>query len=218
MLINILNVIVKLKEYKARFLDVHYIATKIMKDYFSDNVNENVVTSDFDNFYKNSKYLVDNGYIRIDSDSINQYSQEQLDTIKKELSLNEFKGKPKMSTNEKIVYDKLFEDSDETILSENLSFYKVFSEIGENVRNNFDDKINDLTAYKYMLIASLGFLICTILLGLSYCKFEDLTPKFNIMYTIAFISNIVTFVFSILMKRKNSYGEQIKSKINGFKN
>ena len=210
--------IVKLKEYKARFFDTHYSATKIMKDYFPDNVNENVVTSDFDNFYENSKYLVDNGYIRIDSDSISQYSQEQLDEIKKELSLNEFKDKPKMSANEEIVYNKLFEDSDETILSENHSFYKVFSEIGENVRNSFDDKINDLKAYKYMLIASLGFLICTVLWGLAYCKFEDLNPKFNIIYTIGFISNIITFVFAILMKRKNSYGEQIKSKINGFKN
>ena len=210
--------IVKLKEYKAHFLDLHYNATTIMKDYFPENVNENVVTSDFDNFYENSKYLVDNGYIRIDNDSINQYSQEQLDTIKKELSLNEFKDKPKMSANEEIVYNKLFEDSDETVLSENYSFYKVFREIGENVRNSLDDKINDLTAYKYMLISSLGFLICTILWGLAYCKFGDLNPKLNIIYTIAFISNIVTFIFAILMKRKNSYGEQIKSKINGFKN
>lgn len=213
--------IVKLKNYKVRFLDTPSKATKlteIMKKYFPNNVNENVVTSDFDKFYENSKYLIDNGYIRIASDNISQYSQEQLDAIKKELFLNEFKDKPIMSTNEEIVYNNLFEDSDETILSENHSFYKTFSEIGENVRNSFDDKINDLTAYRYMLIASLGFLICTILLGLSYCKFEDLNPKFNIIYTIAFVSNIVTFVFAILMKRKNSYGEQIKSKINGFKN
>lgn len=209
--------IVKLKKYRASFIDIHEDATKIMKKYFPDNVNENVVTSDFDNFYENSKYLVDNGYIRIDNDSINQYSKEQLDAIKKELSLNEFKDKPKMSANEKIIYNKLFEDSDETILSENHSFYQVFSEIEENVRNSFDDKINDLTAYKYMLISSLGFLICTILLGLAYCKFQDLNPKLNIIYTIAFISNIVTFVFAILMKRKNSYGEQIKAKINGFR-
>lgn len=210
--------IVKLKEYKARFLDTHYNATKIMNDYFPDKVTENVVTSDFDKFYENSKYLVDNGYIKIESDSINQYSQEQLNSIKKELSLNEFKDKPKMSANEEIVYNKLFEDSDETVLSKNHSFYKVFSEIGENVRNSFDDKINDLTAYKYMLITSFGFLICTILWDLAYFKFEDLNPKFSILYTIAFISNIIIFIFAILMKRKNSYGEQIKSKINGFKN
>ena len=103
-------------------------------------------------------------------------------------------------------------------LSSNYTFYKVFREVGENVRNSFDDKINDLVSYRYMFLASLGFLVCTILLGLAYCKFEDLNHKYNIIYTMAFISNITTFVFAILMKRKNSYGEQIKSKIDGFKN
>ena len=210
--------IVKLKNYRNSFFASHYYAAKIMEDYFPDNVCENVVTSDFDNFYKNSKFLVDKGYIIIESDSINQYSEQQLEKIKKELSLNEFKGKPKMSSNEEIVYNKLFEDSDETVLSENHSFYKVFNEISQSVGNKYDDKINDLISYKYMLISSLGFLMCTILLGLAYFKFENLNPKFNILYVVAFISNIVIFIFSILMKRKNSYGEQIKSKINGFKN
>ena len=209
--------IVKLKEYKARFLDTNYNATKIMKDYFSNNNTENIVTSDFDDFYTNSKYLVDNGYIRIDSDTINNYSKEEIEKMKKELALNEFKGKPKMSTNEKIVYNMLFEKSDETILSNNYTFYKAFDAIEINVRNSFDDKIYDLIASKYMLISSLGFLICTILWGLAFCLFEDLNPKFNYLYIIAFISNMITFVFAILMKRKNSYGEQIKSKINGFK-
>lgn len=209
--------IIKLKDFKPHFPGTHRTETKVMNDYFSDNVTENVIISDFDKFYEKAKYLIDNGYIKIESDSINQYSKEQLDEIKRELSLNEFKDKQKMSPNEEVVYNKLFEDSDETVLSENHSFYKVFSEIGENVRNSFDDKINDLTSYKYMLTTSLGFLICTILWGLAYCKFEDLNPKLNIIYIVAFISNIITFIFTILMKRKNPYGEQMKSKINGFK-
>ena len=69
-----------------------------------------------------------------------------------------------------------------------------------------------------MLFTSLGFTVCSILWGLSYGIFEDLNPKLNMLYTIAFIANIMTFIFSILMKRKNSYGEQIRAKINGFKN
>ena len=189
-----------------------------MKDYFPDNVTKNVVTSGFDEFYENSKYLVDNGYIKIESDSIDKYSQKQLDDIKKELSIKEFKGKPKMSSNEEIVYNKLFEYSEETVLSTNTSFYEVFGEIGANIRNIYDDKINDLKAYVCMLITSLGFLICTVLWGLAYSKFEDLDPKYSNLYIIAFISNIIIFIFTILMKRKNSYGEQIKSKINGFRN
>ena len=124
--------------------------------------------------------MVDKGYIKIESDTIDKYSQEQLDEIQKELSLNEFKDKPKMSDNERLVYDKLFEESDETVLSENHSFYNVFSEIEENVRDKFDDKINDLISYKYMLITSIGFLICTFLLGLAFTIIEDLNPELNI--------------------------------------
>lgn len=210
--------IVKLKDYKASFFDKHFLASQIMRDYFPDNVTKNVVTSGFDEFYENSKYLIDNGYIKIESDSIDKYSKEELDKIQKDLSQKEFKDKPKMSSNEEIVYNKLFEYSEETVLSTNTSFYEVFSEIGANVRNTYDDKINDLKAYVCMLITSLGFLICTVLWGLAYSKFEDLDPKYSNLYIIAFISNIIIFIFTILMKRKNSYGEQIKSKINGFRN
>ena len=208
----------KLKEYKAPFFDNHYASTEIMKNYFPDKVTENVVTSGFDTFYEDSKYLVDNGYLKIESDSIDNYSEEQLDKIQRELNLNEFMGKPKMSSNEELVYERLFEDSDETDLSENHSFYRVFNEVAENVAERFDDKINDLKSYKYMLITSLGFLICTFLFGFAYCIFEDLDSKYSILYLVAFISNIIIFVFAILMKRKNTYGEEIKAKIKGFRN
>lgn len=210
--------IIKLKDYKAPFFDMHIDSTNIMNEYFSDEVKENIVKSNFDSFYEGSKYLVDNGYIRIESDTIDNYSKEQLDEIKNNLTQKEYKDKPKMSDNEKIVYDKLFEETEETVLSENRSFYEVFSEIEKNVREKFDDKINDLTSYKYMLITSIGFFVCTFLWGLSFFVIEDLNPELNIIYLIAFVSIIVIFIFAILMKRKNSYGEEIKAKIKGFKN
>ena len=210
--------ITKLKEYKPNLFDIHYKATKIMKDYFPENVNQNYVTSNFGDFYKDSQYLIDNGFIRIDSDTINQYSEEQLKRIGEDLLLNEFKDKPKMTPNEEIVYYRLFDNSDETVLSENQTFYKAFNEIGEKVRNSYDDKINDLKAYKYKLFSSLCFLFGTLNFGLAYTVFEDLNPKLSMLYTIAFISNIVIFIFTILMGRKNAYGEQIAAKIKGFRN
>lgn len=209
--------IVKLKEYDYHLFDTHINVSKLMSDYFPNNTTENIITRDFDKFYDDSKCLVDNGYIKIVSDNIDQYSQEQINSLKKELSLNETKDKEKMSSNEEIVYKYLFADSNETILSENKNFYKSFGEIAENLKNKFDDKINDLTSSKYMLITSIGLLTCIILWGLSYFKFEDLNPSFNILYIISFVSNIFSLIFVILMKRKNLYGEQITAKINGFK-
>ena len=209
--------IVKLKEYREKFIDTHQDATRIMKKYLPKGVNENTVTSNFDEFYVDSKYLVDNGYIKIESDSINEYSKKELDAILKKLSSTQLKDRPKMSSNEEIVYNKLFEDSDEIILSENQKFYETFTEIRENINSIHDDEINDLTSCKYMLISSIGFFICTLMWGLSYFVIEDLTPNLKILYLIAFALNIVTVLFSFLMKRKNLYGEQIISKINGFK-
>jgi len=208
----------KIKEYKAPFFDNHYNATQIMKEYFSNNINNNTVKSNFDEFYENSKFLIENGYIEIESDTINNYSKEECKKIQKKLLKNEFKDKTKMTDNEKIVYDKLFEEKDEIILSSNYSFYKVFNDIVDNIRNKFDDKINDLTTYKYMLITSFGFFISSINLGLACSVLEDLNPKYKYLYLLTLISIIITFIFTILMKRRNNYGEQIKSKINGFKN
>lgn len=204
----------KLKDFNEKLQGMN----ELMKEYFPNNKNEYVLTSDFDYFYKNSEYLVNNGYIKIESDTINKYTKEELDKIKEELSLKYEKNKQKMSSNEKIVYDNLFKNSDETILSKNYTFYKVFKKIGENVRNTLDDKIYDLNSIKYMTITSFGFFICTFLLGLAYCKIKDLDSKLSILYVIAFISNIITFIFSLLMKRKNSYGEKMQARIKGFKN
>lgn len=210
--------IIKLKDYKKRLFNKHKESIKIMNKYFPNNINENIITRDFDEFYEDTKYLIDNGYIKIESDTINEYSEQQLDDIKKKIKDKEFKGKTKMTSNEEIVYNRLFEKSDETILSENYSFYRSFNEIRANLEHKFNDKINDLSAYKLMLITSFEFLLCTILLKLAYCNFEDLNPKFNILYVIAFIANIITLTFAIIMGRKNLYGEKIVAKINGFKN
>lgn len=126
--------------------------------------------------------------------------------------------KPAMSENEVIVYNGLFKNSDATQLSTNYDFYKVFDEIAKNVHQKFDDEVNDLTAYKSMVVSSVCFLICVVLLGIAYCNFEDLNPSLNILYLVAALANGGTFILTILMKRKNSTGERIKAKISGFRN
>lgn len=124
----------------------------------------------------------------------------------------------KMTENEKFVYNALFSESNETILSENKTFYQVFDVVAKHVANEFDDKINDIKAYRCMAISSLGYMVCNILLGLAFCFIKDLSGGYQLFYLVAAISNIITLIFSILMKRKNDYGEQMKSRINGFKN
>lgn len=73
----------KLKEYDYHLFDTHINVSKLMSDYFPNNTTENIITRDFDKFYDDSKCLVDNGYIKIVSDNMYQYSQEEINSLKK---------------------------------------------------------------------------------------------------------------------------------------
>lgn len=156
--------------------------------------------------------LASKGYIKI-IDSENKEDHVIMKNPDKEGVI-----RPAMSENEVIVYNGLFKNSDATQLSTNYEFYKVFDEIAKNVHQKFDDEVNDLTAYKSMVVSSVCFLICVVLLGIAYCNFEDLNPSFNILYLVAALANGGTFILTLLMKRKNSTGERIKAKISGFRN
>lgn len=156
--------------------------------------------------------LASKGYIKI-IDSENKEDHVIMKNPDKEGVI-----RPAMSENEVIVYNGLFKNSDATQLSTNYDFYKVFDEIAKNVHQKFDDEVNDLTAYKSMVVSSVCFLICVVLLGIAYCNFEDLNPSFNILYLVAALANGGTFILTLLMKRKNSTGERIKAKISGFRN
>ena len=210
--------IVKLKELNVGIFNKNYQYKDILKKYFPDNSTENTLTTNFNTFLDEAQFLLENEYIKIESDTLDNHSMEERETIRKNLASQEFLGKPKMSSNEKIVYDYLFVDSDETVLSDNKTFYQSFNKVADNVRECFDDKVNDLIAHKYMFFSSLGFCLSVLCFILSYSFFEDLNPKYSTLYLWAFISMIVTFIFSLLMKRRNSYGESIRAKIKGFKN
>ena len=203
----------KLKDYKS-----HIITRKaLMEKYFPDDSTQNVITSDFDAFYKESKYLVDHSHIKIESDTIDKYSQEELDIIKEKLKSEEFKDKPELTENEKLVYDALFKSGDVTVLSQNENFYKVFSKIIDKLSKKYDDIFNDLKTYSFKAVVSFGFFICTILWALAFIIFKDMDTKFSILYYIAFASNIITLIFAKLINKKGLYGEQIDAKIEGFK-
>lgn len=156
--------------------------------------------------------LASKGYIKI-IDSENKEDHVIMKNPDKEGVI-----RPAMSENEVIVYNGLFKNTNATQLSTNYDFYEVFDEIAKNVHQKFDDEVNDLTAYKSMVVSSVCFLICVVLLGIAYCNFEDLNPSLNILYLVAALANAGTFILTILMKRKNSTGERIKAKISGFRN
>jgi len=191
---------------------------EILMEYFPNGISEATIDNDFDNFYSKTEKLVSKGYIKIEKDTINEYSKEELDNISNQLKEEAFKGKPVMTSNEKIVYDKLFAHGDYNVLSEDKDFYKVFDEITTNLQKELDDKINDVTSYKNMAITSALFFLSTVYFRFAFCNFKDLNPIFNWLYFITFCSIIITFILSIFMKRKNTEGERLFAKIISFRN
>ena len=69
-----------------------------------------------------------------------------------------------------------------------------------------------------MAITSVLFILGVVYFLFSFFILEDLNPKFNMIYPITLIAFIVMVILIILMKRKNTYGEQMIVKIDGFKN
>ena len=123
-----------------------------------------------------------------------------------------------VSENEKLIYNVLFASSDEVMLSSSPFLLAAAPALAVCLKNDFDDVINDLKAYRSMLISSAGFALCSFLFGLAYTSIEDMDPKYSILYFLGFAAVAAIFVFSILMKRKSDYGERIKARILGFRN
>lgn len=191
----------------------------LIEDMFKES-NEFIIRKNYDLFYKDYGELIKKNYIIVENDTINNFTQEALNNIQKTLEKKYCSDKESvpLTPNERCVYDNLFIENDKTNLKVNSTFYQTFATVGNNLDSNLDKKINDEGSYKKMISTSILFLIGTILWILSYSVFEDMNPKFKILYLISFISLFVIVLFMFLMTRKTTYGEMITARVLGFRN
>ncbi len=190
---------------------------KAKLDKYFGNENTAIITSDYDKFLSDSKSLIKNGYLKIDYDTIDDYSNEALENIKKQMKNKSKETLANLSTNERLVYDQLFRKSDENNLANDLDFYEVFSKINDNLQEKLDKKIDDTKSHIFKAICSGLFFLEIGYFLFAFNYYEDLNPKYNILYIIAIVSILISVVFIILMTRKSSYGSQIMAQIKGFK-
>ena len=210
--INRKVVVTKLKDAKNK-ADVD-----LLNELFKDNSTQIEITTNIEDFYKKTKTLVAYGFIKIESDTIDNYSEEEINNIKNQLLEKNTDGKPKLTANEKLVYDQLFSRSDVNVISDDTEFYAVFNKITEELQEELDDKINDVKSYKQMAKSSILFLVSSVYFSCAFSLFKDINPQYKILYLISFISLIIELILVLLMIRKNNFGEQIIAKIRGFKN
>ncbi len=122
-----------------------------------------------------------------------------------------------LSILERTVYDKLFRESDETILSENKIIYEAFEYTEINLENKFSDVINDQVSNRKKLNIIIIIIAVIILNTLSYYTIEDMDPSWNILYNLSFLCIFINIIFAMLMKRKTKYGEKITAQVLGFR-
>ena len=121
-----------------------------------------------------------------------------------------------MSLNEKLVYNKLFEDGDIIKLKEHKTFYKIYSKIYENVRNELQDRMIDIVSYRIKFWSCFFYVWVVIIWFVTYMA-EKLDPKFSVLYFLTYICVVIAGILVWNMHRMTPFGETVTAKVNGFK-
>ena len=211
-------ILAKLKDFDPNTSGADQESINFMNNNFHNKKTTEVFIKDnIDQTLASISFLIKNEYLKIESDTINDYTDEAIKNIRKDIEKKNKKDVNFTEIEEK-VFNALFEEKDEVVLSEHKTFYKVFSDVANIVRNKYDDIINDIDAHKATVISALWLIICIVLWGIAYCFIKDLNPTLSFVYLVGYAANIISLVFTILMKRKTQLGEELTAKINGFKN
>lgn len=159
--------------------------------------------------------LASKGYIKIDEKEDKKVVITNLATDDNAKSSTIKKSA--LSINESIVYKELFLYDNVISIADSKQFYLVINKVMNNLCRNLRDKIEDIHSTKCAIYSFIAFFLIDILWILSFSVFEDLNPKYSILYLISFICIIIVMILTLLMNRKTEYGEQITAKVLGFK-
>lgn len=203
-------------------------AKSMMQYLFSKN-DRKKLKSNIKKFLDVSDELVNGGYIEIVNDndqtryqdlekSRMEYEEENQSYHEKWLEYKHQKSllKP-LSELERIVYSKLFTNKNCIIVSEHKTLYQAFEKVEDKLKTTVKDLVIDKVATKKMYISIFITILTVVLNIMSYFIIEDMNPNWNILYWISFSCIFINLIFTILMKRKTQYGEEIIAKIQGFK-
>ena len=198
---------------------LHKNESAMMKYLFKSN-DVKVVEHNINKFLEVKDSLVDNGYIKILSETEKEsiYNQSVLDYNNELARYNEaISVKSSLTPMEEIVYNRLFENKNEIIISSHKTLYKAFDEIEETLKGSFKNKVHDEQASKQIKGSIIRNIIIILLSIISYRYVEDLDPSWRILYTLSFMCIFINLFFTIFMSRKTEYGELITARVKGFR-
>ncbi|MEE3344224.1 MAG: DUF2207 domain-containing protein [Bacilli bacterium] len=219
---------IKVKKLKDVDSKLNFEET-VMMNFLFKKKDERVLSANIEKFMNVRDSLVKNGYIEVLSDNDNELKKEYkakkveydnaMEKYNKEMEkYNNIVSKlPAMTDIEKIVYDILFEATDEVILRDHKGFYKAFSSVNYQLENEIRDKAYDSEASSKIKWSFFRTLFIIVLSCVSYFKIADFDPKFSIIYWLSFLCVFINIFLIIIMGRKTEYGEIIYARIKGFR-
>lgn len=224
------NRVIKVKKLQLADPTILNKSELTMMTYLFKKGDEKELKTNIEKFLEVRDSLVQKGFIKIVSDNEDTRfdeltkRKEEYELSKKQYEEGNVKyydtlsKMPTLTHLELEVYNRLFEKEDVIILSEHKTFYKAFNDVETNLKSKLKDLIDDKNATKKM-VQSIFISIATLIIYLiSYCLVEDMDPNWKIIYYLSFACIFVNIYFTIIMKRKTEYGEEIIAKVKGFRN
>jgi uncharacterized membrane protein YgcG len=212
---------IEIKKLKDLDNDLSSSASTMMKHLFKDG-DIKYLDANIDKFLEVKDELIKGNYIEILNDN-DKSNMEALELQKREYDkdlekYNEAISKLKpLSSFENIVYKRLFEKEDVIIVSEHKTLYMAFNEIDNDLNNKTYKRINDVESNNKFAFSIFMVIVISILQIIAYYVTEDMSPNWSILYKISFICIFISLFFTIFMKRKTKYGEEIKARVAGFR-
>ena len=203
--------VIKLKEFKCNLANLYNFS--FYKEYlndFSNGKNEIIIRDKIDDFYRYTKYFVDNGYIKIVSDSIDSYDKEELNKlILKRDSINNSIDSL-MNEYELKFYEKFFEGIDEKRIYHDQFYDLSISDTVDLLIKKYNkDVLYDLGCFKCLYIISFLYFIISILFIFNFNMLFGINNYLYYTYLISYIYMIIIPIISLLINKKNSYYKNI---------
>ena len=203
-------------------------AITMMKYLFKDE-DTKTIEANIAEFLNVKDELIQGNYIKIISDNLEE--NKKISDLNKEKYLleqkkykddlqvynTELKNAKPLSKLEQIIYDKLFEDENTIIVSEHKSLYQAFLDIESSLTSETENLVREEKGTKEHTNSVVRLYVSIVLFVFAYFVIPDLDPNLSILYLISFICLFINAFFTIVMKRKTKYGEELKARIDGFR-
>ena len=190
----------------------------LLEKYFKEDQKEVKITNNFVDFFKNATHSINNKIIDVKSDSLDKMSKTDKEKAIKE-KINEMLGsKGPLTKNEEIVYFNMFRNTTVNNLYTDTSFYRTFSEVNDSVEGSYENQVVDVESYKHRARAARLTFVSFALFAIAFLFVKDLNMKYRYLYYIAGSSIAISFILTLIMKRKSDFAAKMGARINGFKN